>query len=588
MHQHYPESAHAHPRLEGWSGSFCSHDSPASTDVPPIRSKACGPWTLFSLDEELEDEDFLSAVEDAENQLAGVLPGPVGCLSPTSSCPQAAVQIPYPRPPALRPSAALAARRQSAPELCRTDHSTPSAAGDALRPCLTSCSWSDGQGPDWPGGAWEGPAQDELDQVLAGLELDLGASAGDPPPAKRARVSDLSGLTSHPEAASPLQEPRETAGPHRTPQLLLRPGATWAAANPPGHIPQPCGTSVPPDHCNPQSPGPWQPYLPPQTWAGNKPGPPGPQAPGTHSCAVSLGTSPAVSSISTPRGPRTSLQTPVVTNHLVQLVTATTRTPARAQTRRFPGPAGLLPQQHDQKDLEEIMVSTPQTPAHGAVAKPRTEAVVTSTQTPVEEDFGRGPWLAMKAALGLDDGDPTCFLRTCSVAVVLQKAALRQLPGNKVPAMAVMVQSLMRSSVDASVVLRDPTGAMQGTVHRALLEARGGELKPGAVLLLRQVGVFSPSLRSHYLNVTPSNLVHIYSPDSGDRDPLRAPQPIPKGPGSPQGRHQLHVATQSRAGLGSLGPPEEEAPESGLSRDPAPLQALRLWMEDKEMTWMDS
>lgn len=290
-------------------------------------------------------QDFLSAVEDAENQLAGVLPGPVGCLSPTSSCPQAAVQIPYPRPPALRPSAALAARRQSAPELCRTDHSTPSAAGDALRPCLTSCSWSDGQGPDWPGGAWEGPAQDELDQVLAGLELDLGASAGDPPPAKRARVSDLSGLTSHPEAASPLQEPRETAGPHRTPQLLLRPGATWAAANPPGHIPQPCGTSVPPDHCNPQSPGPWQPYLPPQTWAGNKPGPPGPQAPGTHSCAVSLGTSPAVSSISTPRGPRTSLQTPVVTNHLVQLVTATTRTPARAQTRRFPGPAGLLPQQ---------------------------------------------------------------------------------------------------------------------------------------------------------------------------------------------------------------------------------------------------
>ncbi|XP_063107753.1 homologous recombination OB-fold protein isoform X5 [Cavia porcellus] len=479
MHQHYPESAHAHPRLEGWSGSFCSHDSPASTDVPPIRSKACGPWTLFSLDEELEDEDFLSAVEDAENQLAGVLPGPVGCLSPTSSCPQAAVQIPYPRPPALRPSAALAARRQSAPELCRTDHSTPSAAGDALRPCLTSCSWSDGQGPDWPGGAWEGPAQDELDQVLAGLELDLGASAGDPPPAKRARVSDLSGLTSHPEAASPLQEPRETAGPHRTPQLLLRPGATWAAANPPGHIPQPCGTSVPPDHCNPQSPGPWQPYLPPQTWAGNKPGPPGPQAPGTHSCAVSLGTSPAVSSISTPRGPRTSLQTPVVTNHLVQLVTATTRTPARAQTRRFPGPAGLLPQQHDQKDLEEIMVSTPQTPAHGAVAKPRTEAVVTSTQTPVEEDFGRGPWLAMKAALGLDDGDPTCFLRTCSVAVVLQKAALRQLPGNKVPAMAVMVQSLMRSSVDASVVLRDPTGPRKSPGKTPAARGHAVQGRPG-------------------------------------------------------------------------------------------------------------
>lgn len=45
-----------------------------------------------------------------------------------------------------------------------------------------------------------------------------------------------------------------------------------------------------------------------------------------------------------------------------------------------------------------------------------------------------------------------------TVSLVSPQAALRQLPGNKVPAMAVMVQSLMRSSVDASVVLRDPTG----------------------------------------------------------------------------------------------------------------------------------
>lgn len=68
-----------------------------------------------------------------------------------------------------------------------------------------------------------------------------------------------------------------------------------------------------------------------------------------------------------------------------------------------------------------------------------------------------------------------------------------------------------------------------------------------------QVGVFSPSLRSHYLNVTPSNLVHIYSPDSGDRDPLRAPQPIPKVRGQagrelpgPLGTAQALKATRGR------------------------------------------
>lgn len=47
-----------------------------------------------------------------------------------------------------------------------------------------------------------------------------------------------------------------------------------------------------------------------------------------------------------------SLHTPVLTNHLVQLVSASKKTPqrprtdpARPKTRRFPGPAGMLPQQ---------------------------------------------------------------------------------------------------------------------------------------------------------------------------------------------------------------------------------------------------
>lgn len=38
------------------------------------------------------------------------------------------------------------------------------------------------------------------------------------------------------------------------------------------------------------------------------------------------------------------------------------------------------------------------------------------------------------------------------------QAALKQLPRNKVPNMAVMIKSLTRSTVDASVVFKDPTG----------------------------------------------------------------------------------------------------------------------------------
>ncbi|KAM8945813.1 homologous recombination OB-fold protein [Pelodytes ibericus] len=211
-----------------------------------------------------------------------------------------------------------------------------------------------------------------------------------------------------------------------------------------------------------------------------------------------------------------SMQTPVVTNHLVQLVTAANQTPRRlswdmpsTKERRFPGPAGLLPQQVSSRALEEILVSTPHTPNHGARAKVCSKEGVDSQQ-PVEEDFVRGPWATMKAELALDENDPNCFLRTYSVVMVLRKAALKQLQRNKVPRMAVALKSLNPANGDASAVFRDPTGEMQGTIHHLLLEERDSELKIGSVLLLKQVGVFSPSHRNHYLNVTPNNIVKIY------------------------------------------------------------------------------
>lgn len=43
------------------------------------------------------------------------------------------------------------------------------------------------------------------------------------------------------------------------------------------------------------------------------------------------------------------------------------------------------------------------------------------------------------------------------------QAALKQLPGNKVPNMAVMIKSLTRSAMDASAVFKDPTGEELGS-----------------------------------------------------------------------------------------------------------------------------
>uniref|UniRef100_A0A3Q4G8G4 Homologous recombination factor with OB-fold n=1 Tax=Neolamprologus brichardi TaxID=32507 RepID=A0A3Q4G8G4_NEOBR len=245
--------------------------------------------------------------------------------------------------------------------------------------------------------------------------------------------------------------------------------------------------------------------------------------------------------------PSHPLHTPVLTNRLVQLVSASNKLPKKRprseprqpRTRRFPGPAGLLPQQG--QNLDEIVVSVPQTPAHGAVARLPSQASSSQTE---EEEFSGGAWAAMKMEMGLDERHPSCFLHSYSVVMVLRKvsgrllwekpiipdvlidlelkcedlgnkseAALKQLVRNKVPNMAVLLKSIVHTHADAKAVFKDPTGEIQGTIHRRLLEDRAEELKVGAVLLLKQVGVFSPSHRNHYLNVTSNNLLRIYAAD---------------------------------------------------------------------------
>ncbi|XP_036306853.1 homologous recombination OB-fold protein [Pipistrellus kuhlii] len=617
---------------------------------------ACSLQKLFAVEEEFEDEDFLSAVEDAENQFAGSGPMNAGCLRPVSSRPDTVQARSSGQLPSCPPASSEAVDLPALGLRLPTSSRGPAATGTArLRPVSTSSSWTSNQRrvpltevlkePARPQpsaarpllpfeskqqaiGGFEGPEQDEFDEILAsmelegpGVELGLGATSeatgilppgqqGDSALTKQARVAELSTscqkgprpaahVTGIPSAQG---QPPEPVVHCRTPQPHLRTGAGGSLHVPtaptlpaqqthwevrpkasPARGPQPLQATGRPVQSSPQHRVPRQPFQSPNAHLSGKPNflrtpnsscstlsrtssgffPRGPLQPRAPLSSIE-------SPVSTPKGPQAALQTPIVTNHLVQLVTAANRTPqqpprtaTRAKARRFPGPAGILPHQYSGRNLEEIMVSTPQTPTHGALAKFRTE-IVPSSQTSAEEDFQRGPWLAMKTALGLDERDPTCFLCTYSIVMVLRKAALKQLPRNKVPSMAVMIKSLTRSTMDASVVFKDPTGEMQGTVHRLLLETRQNELKPGSVLLLKQIGVFSPSLRNHYLNVTPNNLVHIYSPDAGDGSFLRASQPLPEDPGSFHGSLQHEPAKPGK----DLGPAQN--PEAG----PFPREVL--------------
>ncbi|KAM6399441.1 homologous recombination OB-fold protein [Rhynochetos jubatus] len=524
-------------RREGFSGAAPAPPGAAGSRPGPAHFRlgglgraaamACRLQKLFGADGDLADEDFLSAVEDAENRFA--VPGRVSPgAAPLPRSPQPlrplAPQLGHRpgNPPALRP---LAGRGEH-PAGCRGPPAPGAAPQDELDNDLFLAACMELEGPEVPAGAGAAPGQ---------WEKPPGMSVGQETPQERAppkkpRVGEEL-VPPGSEGPEDRQDPLPTPPPAPAPKLVLRPSTAGACPpRPPTPLGKPGGSwgSVPPP--GPPSPRPFQaspcqpgassssaglrmpraprqscppPRLPPRL-------PPNP--PALLSCVEPPGRQPA-------RPAPGSLQTPVVTNHLVQLVTAASKAPGAAprlplhrKARRFPGPAGILPQQHAGKLPEEILISAPQTPAHGAVAKLRTEGLSCSAP-PVEEDFGKGPWLAMKRELELDERDPGCFLRTYSVVMVLRKAALKQLPKNKVPSMAVMIKTLTRTNVDAGAVFRDPTGEMQGTLHRLLLEERQGELRPGSVLLLKQVGVFSPSHRNHYLNVTPNNLLKVYPPE---------------------------------------------------------------------------
>lgn len=229
--------------------------------------------------------------------------------------------------------------------------------------------------------------------------------------AKKARVADLSrscqkGPMPAPHMTSVMSvseqnQPPDSVGHCRTPQPCLRPGAT-------GNLPIPTASAVPAQQpqweVSPKGPplqglqplqatgrpiqrtqnhGPRQPFQSPNACLSGKSHFHGPRTPNSNCSTPSRTVSGFVprgplqprapmssvkSPIITPKGPHSclvpqaALQTPIVTNHLVQLVTAANRTPQRpprtatqAKTRRFPGPAGILPHQvSDSFSLEAV------------------------------------------------------------------------------------------------------------------------------------------------------------------------------------------------------------------------------------------
>lgn len=67
------------------------------------------------------------------------------------------------------------------------------------------------------------------------------------------------------------------------------------------------------------------------------------------------------------------------------------------------------------------------------------------------------------------------------------------------------------------MVVQDPTGHMEGTLQRKVLD-QNPAIRPGTVFVLRKVSVFNPSPNTHYLNIVSDNVQTIFTTEDSSME----------------------------------------------------------------------
>ncbi|RUS85442.1 hypothetical protein EGW08_006775 [Elysia chlorotica] len=185
----------------------------------------------------------------------------------------------------------------------------------------------------------------------------------------------------------------------------------------------------------------------------------------------------------------------------------------RSSERKFPGPAGLLPSMASLEHLSstssaiELVGTTP-----GSLPKEKDNQEADhflSSQSQTENVCSLPQWRRMEEDLG---NDAQTLLNKFSIKTLLLRASRKMLSKGKTPLVFGVMETLDVQGADAGFVIRDQTGKMKGSLHKDLIQDPSTALQTGCVLILRQVSVISPSSRTHYLNVTPGNVVFVYTP----------------------------------------------------------------------------
>nr|XP_033336653.1 uncharacterized protein LOC117226441 [Megalopta genalis] len=176
-----------------------------------------------------------------------------------------------------------------------------------------------------------------------------------------------------------------------------------------------------------------------------------------------------------------------------------------ALIRRFPGPAGLLP---DDIDIN-IPISYLNSLDESKELTESTEADLPEYCSQTTKNlFTEGAWQLM-----LDDL-PDDFLRGSEIATVKQMANVNGYSCLKVGFLAGIIECIDHSHDNPPILLKDFTDSIQGIVHRDIPIKYPGLLESNVVILLRNVGLlktFGSFTSKYHILISPSSLVAIYS-----------------------------------------------------------------------------
>ncbi|XP_077210574.1 nuclear localized protein [Tasmannia lanceolata] len=199
--------------------------------------------------------------------------------------------------------------------------------------------------------------------------------------------------------------------------------------------------------------------------------------------------------------------------------------------RLIPGPAGAIQAAMHRQSLN------PQSNSQHNLGRLELDAE--------DQDFKQNPWFCAMDFLAIEADFAMRSPLLCSIDTIRSTDRIPQVVG--------IVKSCTPNGLgDLIVTLKDPSGTIGASIHRkVLLESEfGRDISVGAVVILKQVVVFSPTRSARYLNVTLNNVVKIISKDSGPPPQQRFPASSVRCAAS--GADELITVGPARAEVSSL------------------------------------